>query len=303
MNVNKLKIRMVVMIVLSFFLFGIPINKINASINHDGNIDQNQVLAWFEKHEGKLTYSMYGSRNGVDGTADCSGSMTQAIYDAGGKQYQWLYSTDYLHQYLEENNYELISENKDWIAQRGDIVIWGKKGQSGGSFGHVGIISSNDPKANFLSTSYYTAGQFGTAVQNINYNNFARLDNFPYTYVYRYIKPNVSKIKDISTQTVHFNQTFELDWYDYWNGEWDAVNNLLSIPVTDYNNYIPLSGIVLTDKRGQYLTNQYAQIGTPQQEYFKLVGHYKVLSNNGDTMAIEVSGEPVWIKSKYAIID
>lgn len=119
---------MVVMIVLSFFLFGMPINQVNASINHNGDIDQNQVLAWFEKHEGKLTYSMYGSRNGVDGTADCSGSMTQAIYDAGGKQYQWLYSTDYLHQYLAENNYALIAENKDWIAQRGDYCDLGQEG-------------------------------------------------------------------------------------------------------------------------------------------------------------------------------
>ncbi|MEX0379767.1 peptidoglycan amidohydrolase family protein [Leuconostoc sp. MS02] len=299
----KLKIRMIVLIAMFCVLSGMTIDKVKASVNHDGNIDQSQVITWFENHEGNLTYSMYGSRNGIDGTADCSGSMTQAIYDAGGKQYQWLYSTDYLHDYLLDNHYALIAENKDWIAQKGDIVIWGKQGESGGASGHVGIISSNDPNANFLSTSYYTGGQLGTAVQNISYNDFAHLDSFPYTYVYRYVKPDESKMKDIGVQTVHFNQTFELNWYDYWHGEWYAINNLLSIPVTDYNNYMPLSGIVLTNKWGQRLTNQYAQIGKRQREYFQLVGHYKILSNSGDTMAIEVAGEPVWIKAKYAVKD
>lgn len=299
----KLKIRMSVLIAMFCVLSGMTIDKVKASVNHDGNIDQSQVITWFENHEGNLTYSMSGSRNGIDGTADCSGSMTQAIYDAGGKQYQWLYSTDYLHDYLLDNHYALIAENKDWIAQKGDIVIWGKQGESGGASGHVGIISSNDPNANFLSTSYYTGGQFGTAVQNISYNDFARLDSFPYTYVYRYVKPHESKTKDIGVQTVHFNQTFELNRYDYWHGEWYAINNVLSIPVTDYNNYIPLSGIVLTNKWGQRLTNQYAQIGTRQREYFQLVGHYKILSHDGDTMAIEVAGEPVWIKAKYAVKD
>lgn len=299
----KLKIRMIVLIAMFCVLSGMTIDKVKASVNHDGNVDQSQVISWFENHEGNLTYSMYGSRNGIDGTADCSGSMTQAIYDAGGKQYQWLYSTDYLHDYLLDNHYALIAENKDWIAQKGDIVIWGKQGESGGASGHVGIISSNDPNANFLSTSYYTGGQLGTAVQNISYNDFARLDSFPYTYVYRYVKSNKLKMKNIGVQTVHFNQTFELNWYGYWHGEWYAINNLLSIPVTDYNNYMPLSGIVLTNKWGQRLTNQYAQIGKRQREHFQLVGHYKILSNSGDTLAIEVAGEPVWIKAKYAVKD
>ena len=34
------------------------------------------LINWFESRRGKLTYSMYGSRNGSDGTADCSGSVS-----------------------------------------------------------------------------------------------------------------------------------------------------------------------------------------------------------------------------------
>lgn len=41
------------------------------------------IVNWFVNHRGKLTYSMYGSRNGADGTADCSGSISQALKEAG----------------------------------------------------------------------------------------------------------------------------------------------------------------------------------------------------------------------------
>ncbi|RGW52396.1 hypothetical protein DWV65_09955 [Limosilactobacillus fermentum] len=42
-----------------------------------------RTIEWFLNREGKLTYSMLGSRNGTDGTADFSGAMTQALWSAG----------------------------------------------------------------------------------------------------------------------------------------------------------------------------------------------------------------------------
>ncbi len=41
------------------------------------------LINLFESRRVKLTYSMYGSRNGSDGTADCSGSISQALKEAG----------------------------------------------------------------------------------------------------------------------------------------------------------------------------------------------------------------------------
>lgn len=305
-KLNKLKRWVIASIGAVAFSIALAGGSVSAATQHNGTIDQNRVIQWFTSHEGNLTYSMYGSRNGADGTADCSGSMTQAIYEAGGTPYSWLYSTEYIHDYLKQNNYELVAENSDWNAKKGDIVVWGKRGESAGAGGHIGVISKDDPGATFLSTCYYTGGQTGTAVQNIDYNYFASLDNWPYTYVYRY-KGNKTPTKPTTAvkkaTSVHFNRTFEVSYYDYWNGEWDAINEGLSIPVTDYNNYIPLSAITMTDAKGHTLANQYAQIGYPQREYFRLNGHYKVLQNNGDTMEIEVAGEPVSIQSKYAVAD
>ncbi|KRM35582.1 hypothetical protein FD34_GL000641 [Limosilactobacillus pontis DSM 8475] len=41
-----------------------------------------RVINCFLQREERLTYSMYGSRAG-DGPADCSGSMTMALWSAG----------------------------------------------------------------------------------------------------------------------------------------------------------------------------------------------------------------------------
>lgn len=133
-------------------------------------VNTDQVINWFYDHQGKLTYSMTGSRNGADGTADCSGAMTEALYEAGASKPAYLYNTDSLHGYLEQNGYQLISTNTPWDAQRGDIVIWGQQGASGGSAGHVQIIVSNDPNARAISVNYVTGGQTGTAVQEWNYD-------------------------------------------------------------------------------------------------------------------------------------
>lgn len=192
---NKLKRMVIASVGVVAFFVAIATGGVSAATQHNGTVDQDRVIQWYKANEGRLTYSMYGSRNGTDGTADCSGSMTQAIYEAGGKQYKWLYSTEYIHDYLKENNYKLIAEDKNWNAKRGDVVVWGKQGESAGAGGHIGVISKSDPSATFLSTCYYTGGQVGTAVQDIDYNYFSSLDNYPYTYVYRYegTRPRLSQ--------------------------------------------------------------------------------------------------------------
>lgn len=79
-----------------------------------------------------VRYSMYGSRDGSDGTADCSGAIVASLYKGGASKYAWLYNTDSMHDYLTANGYKLIAHDKSWSAQRGDIVIFGTKGSSGG---------------------------------------------------------------------------------------------------------------------------------------------------------------------------
>lgn len=84
-----------------------------------------------------IKYSMYGSRTGKDGTADCSGFIYECLISGGAKPLSYVPNTDSLHTFLLNNGFKLVVESSEWNAERGDVVIFGKKGSSGGANGHV----------------------------------------------------------------------------------------------------------------------------------------------------------------------
>ncbi|MBP1046393.1 hypothetical protein I6N96_08855 [Enterococcus sp. BWM-S5] len=148
-------------------------------------VSRQQTIAWFDDRKGELTYSMYGSRNGSDGTADCSGSITQAVRDAGGVPYDYLYSTVTLAGYFEKNGYKRISVNQDWDAEAGDIILmsWGNDmSTSGGAGGHVGVMKD---QTRFISVDYWTGGTIGTAVSEHVWNNYYAVQRPNYIEVWR----------------------------------------------------------------------------------------------------------------------
>lgn len=100
-------------------------------------------LAVVQKYVNNCYYSMYGSRYYTDGTCDCSGSVYRILRESGGFNYGYIPSTETLHDYLLKLGYELIAENSDFPMQRGDVIIWGKKGYSAGAFGHTGVALDN----------------------------------------------------------------------------------------------------------------------------------------------------------------
>ncbi len=143
------------------------------------------LINWFESRRGKLTYSMQGSRNGSDGTADCSGGMSQALKEAG-VNIVGLPSTVTLGSQLANNGFIRVSKNTDWNAQRGDVVLmsWGPDmSSSGGAGGHVGVMEDADT---FISVDYFTGGAPGTAVSSHNWNEYYALEKPMYIEVWRY---------------------------------------------------------------------------------------------------------------------
>lgn len=127
---------------------------------------------------GKTVYSMEGSRNFSDGTCDCSGAVYYGLRQAGGSDLGWIPSTETLHAYLINNGFELVSENSDWQAQRGDVVIWGRKGFSAGEFGHTGVFINN---IQWLECTAYL--NLGETIQN--HDTRWAMNNRPYFYAYR----------------------------------------------------------------------------------------------------------------------
>jgi len=93
----------------------------------------------------EITYSMYGSRIGTDGTADCSGAIYISLRKAGASNAGWVLNTDSMHNWLVQINFECIVHNRTWNMKRGDVIIFGPKGASGWAAGHI-VMAINDQK-------------------------------------------------------------------------------------------------------------------------------------------------------------
>jgi len=133
------------------------------------------AIAWMEARRGKVTYSM-DYRNGPN-SYDCSSAVYYALMAGGAISAGWAVNTEYEHDWLTKNNFKLIAENTDWDAKRGDIFIWGKRGQSSGAGGHTGIFVDPD---NIIHCNYARNG-----ITVDNYNQTAAASGWMYCYVYR----------------------------------------------------------------------------------------------------------------------
>lgn len=103
-------------------------------------IDINKAIDYMYQLKNRgITYSMNGSRIGTDGTADCSGAVYISLVKGGATKYSYPVNTESEHAWLIANGFELIAFNKEWNMQRGDVLIFGIKGQSAGAGGHTAI--------------------------------------------------------------------------------------------------------------------------------------------------------------------
>ena len=126
-------------------------------------INMEQAIAWMEARKGKVTYSM-DYRNGPN-SYDCSSAVYYALMSAGAVSAGWAVNTEYEHDWLIKNGFKLIAENSVFAAQRGDIFIWGKRGQSAGAGGHTGIFvdSNNIIHCNYARNGISIDGYLATA--------------------------------------------------------------------------------------------------------------------------------------------
>lgn len=235
-----------------------------------------------------ITYSMTGSRNGTDGTGDCSGTVVEAIFRSGGEKYDWLFNTDSMHAYLLELGFVCVAEGKgSYSPKRGDVFIWGVRGQSGGAFGHTGIFY--DDSENIIHCNY---GYNGVTINNVDL--IWNANGQPYYYIYRLngSNPQPSKPEQPQKPKPPVNQEkrrfgYRVDDVQFVNGIWQVKNNFLCQAGFTWNdNGIPAIDIDMIDPAtGNMLANQDTiQVG----QYFafnpnrvKYVGHS--VSENGRT--------------------
>lgn len=158
----------------------------------DGNkkgtkIDLKVAIKWFEEREGKTTYSQdAGSRKGPL-QYDCSSSIYMALVAGGAGKTVGDYpvSTETEHEWLLQNGFNKVYEGK-WgdkgdvkEVKKGDIIIWGTKGSSGGDLGHTMIMYDNE------TIIHSSAGHNGIARDTYSKYRDEATDHQT-VYVYRY---------------------------------------------------------------------------------------------------------------------
>ena len=101
-----------------------------------------KMIEWFrEKKSQGIGYSMI-NRQGPN-YYDCSSSMYFALVQAFNLPYKkgdYIYNTSTLGGLLEKLGFEKITENHDWNAQKGDIIIWSKYRGVPGSEAHTALL-------------------------------------------------------------------------------------------------------------------------------------------------------------------
>ena len=134
---------------------------------------------------------------------------------AGAVSAGWAVNTEYEHDWLKKNGYELISENTPWDAQRGDIFIWGRRGASAGAYGHTGMFIDED---NIIHCNY---AYNGISVNDHDERWLAA--GRPYYYVYRLTNPSAAaeEVKmgwqknDTGYWWVRANGSYPKDQFEY----------------------------------------------------------------------------------------
>lgn len=239
-----------------------------------------KALAWFYARKGRVYYSME-NRNGPN-SYDCSSSVYHALKEAGllPASY-WIGNTDTLFDALEKNGWVRVSEdvNGDADTQRGDIFIWGIRGNSGGALGHTGMFVDAD---NVINCRY----QAGIVIDNHDWLWSA--SGYPPYAFYRYVgKPKEAKrvalpevyyADEVATvfdlRQIRCNRLIdEFDWED---------------------NGVPVSVAVRTDKDGYLLDGE---INTG--DYFRIVGSAEILDetteNNKRYLQLKMADDGIWV--------
>lgn len=215
-----------------------------------------QLGNWFVARRGRVTYSMTGSRNGTDGTGDCSGTISQALKD-NGFNIQGLPSTVTLGAQLAKVGWVRISRNEDWDAKADDIVLmsWGHDmSTSGGSGGHVGVMLDS---VYFISCDYSTQGAPNQAINTYPWDDYYYWNKPAYIEVWRYNgnvpKPGQPNTAAVSTPTRKPDSKayYLANDVQFVNGIWQIKCDYLAPVGFDWTeNGIPVSLVNWVDENG-----------------------------------------------------
>lgn len=167
-----------------------------------GNMEA--AIQWFRDREGQVTYDM-DNRNGP-GSYDCSSAVYFALQAAGINTVGAVGNTETMFRDLPAWGFREIASTgtngageRVFPFRRGDVVIWGEQGASGGASGHTMIMVSE-------SEMIHCNAGFNSITTN-SYDQIWRWNYSPWETVYRYEGGG-------STPVQHNTITATKDWFD-----------------------------------------------------------------------------------------
>ena len=231
---------------------------------------------------GEITYSMFGSRDGSDGTGDCSGIMSRVLKEAG-IPIQGLPSTVTLGQQLAKNGFYRVSINQDWDALTGDIVMmsWGADmSQSGGAGGHVGVMMDD---TYFISCDYSTQGAPGQAINTYSWNDYYAANKPYYIEVWRYSDnaPQTNNQPNIAL-TPQQKAYYEANDVRFVNGIYQIKCDYLApIGFNFFDNGVPVDMVNWVDKDGNDIPDGDSK-DFKSGMFFSFEGYENIITDTGE---------------------
>lgn len=171
--------------------------------------------------EGKVTYSMdWDKRDGVS-YFDCSGFVYYILNQVGAIDSSYKgrsHFTGTLKDDLEAAGFVEVSGDD---TQAGDVFIWGANyGSAAGGACHTGFMTSNSTE---ISSCYYTLGEEGTAIQELNHDYYWTLDGKPEYHFFQFKGGQAAKVtpRDNSDKhtTSNYNASTAIDKFRGVNNE------------------------------------------------------------------------------------
>lgn len=96
-----------------------------------------------------------------------------------------------------------------------------------------------------------------------------------------------------NTKSMNVDGVYKVDRLVQHMGKWYVVSNPIAIPTVDYNNFIPVDPLTVTDANGNRAANQTLKKGS----YYTFSNqNYAVRYSAGDNLSLTMDGEPVWFK-------
>lgn len=214
-------------------------------------MSKDAMIKWMTDRLNKVTYSM-NSRLGPN-NYDCSSAVYYALIAGGFLKVGSMGNTETLFNDLEKNGWSQIQPvNGHYPAKRGDIFIWGTRGQTLGAAGHTGIfVDDNDQ---IIHCNY---GHNGISIND--HDTIWGYNGRPAITIYRYTGGNNANVVKPNPQPVKRRFGYRVDEVKFINGLWQIRCNSLApagfdwtdngINATDVDMIDPGTGAMLADQQ------------------------------------------------------